>query len=169
MSFRYIGYFSPEGLFFLFADENGAYGPVKKMDTKNTFYHGLYANHVRHLVGDINGDGLDDIMFFLNSRDAVQILLGQPTEDFVFKEIKGVKLPALSQAAPVLTDVNGDGHPDWVSFVKNSLYVHYGDAGKMLGMPEEVSHPDAPLHSAQYLHHLAGDINGDGAWEIFFL
>ncbi|WP_174889682.1 C80 family cysteine peptidase, partial [Candidatus Williamhamiltonella defendens] len=161
-----IGYFSPEGLFFLFADENGAYGPVKKMDTKNTFYHGLYANHVRHLVGDINGDGLDDIMFFLNSRDAVQILLGQPTEDFVFKEIKGVKLPALSQAAPVLTDVNGDGHPDWVSFVKNSLYVHYGDAGKMLGMPEEVSHPDAPLHSAQYLHHLAGDINGDGLGDI---
>ncbi len=36
----------------------------------------------------------------------------------------------------------------------------------MLGMPEEVSHPDAPLHSAQYLHHLAGDINGDGLGDI---
>ncbi|WP_207286986.1 FG-GAP-like repeat-containing protein, partial [Candidatus Williamhamiltonella defendens] len=161
-----IGYFSPEGLFFLFADENGAYGPVKKMATKNTFYHGPYATHVRHLVGDINGDGLDDIMFFLDSRDPVQILLGQPTEDFVFKTIKDVKLPSLSQAAPVLTDVNGDGHPDWVSLVKNRLYVHYGDEAGMLGVPEEVSHPDDPLRSAQYLHHLSGDINGDGLGDI---
>lgn len=168
-----IDYFNPKELFFLLADDaSGYHSPVNKTGNIKTFYNAGYAANVRHLVGDINRDGADDMVFFLNSEDAVQIFLGQTTGDFILKEMTGVKLPSLSNAPTVLTDVNGDGDLDVVSFVEKKRYVYYGDKENLLPAVEEVAlstlslNQETPVHARQYAHHLAGDLNGDGLGDI---
>ncbi|AYB48893.1 hypothetical protein CJJ19_04945 [Candidatus Williamhamiltonella defendens] len=170
-----IGYFSDNGLSFLFSDEKGAYSQVKtykKADTFSTFYNAQYATNVRHLVGDVNGDGLDDILFFLNGVDPLQILLAQKTGGFLKTENQSVKLPSFSEAAPVLVDVDRDGYLDLVSFIKDKVYLHYGDPNTLFGSPHETGlstlalESDENLRSSQYSHHLSGDLNGDGFGDI---
>ena len=73
----------------------------------NTFLYGL-------AMGDVNGDGLDDVVFPDSDLKKIRIFLQTPSGEF--REIpEELEPPINSQAQCVrIADVNGDGKPDLV-------------------------------------------------------
>jgi hypothetical protein len=65
-------------------------------------------------MGDLNGDGLDDVVFPDSDSKKVRIFL--QTADGQFKEIPAAQEPAIDSPAQCvrIADVNGDGRPDIV-------------------------------------------------------
>ncbi|WP_039906920.1 FG-GAP-like repeat-containing protein [Candidatus Regiella insecticola] len=161
-----IGYFLHSSLYLLLANKKGGYYDSQQIN---------YASEgdpilSHHQVGDINSDGLDDIV--LISDQHIDILFAQANGDFIRQPVKvkdqgQLKAPALSCAPPLLADINGDGYVDWVSFIHGDINVNYGSPAGEFNSGISVSLSRLHQYSAsEYLYHLAGDLNGDGCDDI---
>jgi hypothetical protein len=127
----------------------------------------------RHL-GDVNGDGHDDIIAFGN--DTVYVSLGQANGTFS-GVIAGIASygPAFGWSSQdyltrKIGDVNGDGRADVVGFGNDTIYVSLGQAnGTFAGViPTAISNftLTSGWTAQNQLPRELGDVNGDGHDDI---
>jgi hypothetical protein len=116
-------------------------------------------------VGDVNGDGFDDIVTFTHDAEAdVYVALSNGVDGFgpaaVWHEFF-----APAGEFPVLGDVNGDGKDDLVTFTQGSsadVYVAFSDGAGGFGEARLVHEHFAPGGEQPRV----GDVNGDGRDDI---
>lgn len=167
--YKDIGYFSSNGFYLLSADGKGGYGQPQLIDGIQSLYYsinGNIANKLR-LVNDINNDGRDDIIVIteLNNNSLLNISLAQEEGGFTTStQSLSYKLPDLSEPPSVLADIDGDGCADLVSWDRYNIRINYGGREGQFSTSAPI--PLLPLHQInephRYIHHIAGDINGDG-------
>ncbi|AWK15547.1 hypothetical protein CCS41_14075 (plasmid) [Candidatus Fukatsuia symbiotica] len=190
---RDIGYISMQGAYYLLADGKGGYGDRQKLTVSRKNKPGqpervedlkmIFESTVFTLVGNINGDKLDDIVIMDASR-GIRILLAQENGHFkeIFQTVTFAALSYKNPAIPVLMDIDQDGHADLVSFTrgtrpstrKGKIDIHYGTASgtfesgrsqSLASLYKLEKRRTLPEHSS-YTHSVTGDINGDGYGDI---
>ncbi|WP_342221121.1 FG-GAP-like repeat-containing protein [Candidatus Fukatsuia endosymbiont of Tuberolachnus salignus] len=131
-------------------------------------------------VGDINGDGWDDLVVSGDNQAPLQIYVANKDSTFSHREqTSGMKLSRLDDTPWVLADVDKDGRKDLVSFTRGvplrqgsrsgDVNLHYGQAGGTFEAATSVSLATLsprPASVVNYLHSISGDINGDGNDDI---
>ncbi|WP_339056578.1 VCBS repeat-containing protein [Candidatus Regiella endosymbiont of Tuberolachnus salignus] len=182
-----IAYYSKEGFDVVKSDGQGGYSDQRRIDSVVP----LIWPTLRTMVGDINGDGWDDMVAVGDSSEPMQIFLAKQDGTFAHSEQSyGVRQSRLSDAPAVLLDVDKDGRADVVSFTRglSSGDSQLGYVNIIYGKKVEADDTAAqatgifePLHSmalatlygatspasvAEYLHRLVGDIDGDGDDDI---
>lgn len=128
-------------------------------------------------IGDVNGDGLDDVVGF-NSELTVLLVSngsGFTIEDYFFDydPNRGYKyILGYSESPRMLADVNGDGRADLVSFTDNHVYVSLS-IGNSFAAPQVWSSNYGIADGYYYdeTHNVnqittLGDVNGDGMVDI---
>ncbi|MDH3981690.1 MAG: VCBS repeat-containing protein, partial [Kiritimatiellaceae bacterium] len=124
----------------------------------------------RLIVDDLNGDGLDDILFANNHVSRLEILFRKPdveaTEDLPELEErfddKGIIVDQGLKAVRV-NDLNGDGRKDIVTFgTAIGLQIRYQQEDGSFAEPERIFVKDASMVTTIQL----GDLNGDGLMDI---
>jgi hypothetical protein len=121
-------------------------------------------------VGDVNGDGLPDIIVGNSGSSAQDFLwINNPEKPGYFIDYTTRGLPAIEDQtqAVKLADVNGDGILDLVvgnEVPPNRLLFNDGK-GKFTERPEKLELP-VPLHTRDVL---VFDANGDGHPDILFI
>ncbi|MEO7206384.1 MAG: FG-GAP-like repeat-containing protein [Steroidobacteraceae bacterium] len=118
------------------------------------------------LIGDLNGDGLPDIVLGINgSPPAVYLNNGtanpfQNVQGAFVSPPPGATSPSISWGAVVLADVNADGHSDLAIAgfnAPNMIYLNNGTSNPFNG----VSGIAIGTQDVAYVAAL-GDVNGDG-------
>ncbi|MDR1973558.1 MAG: FG-GAP-like repeat-containing protein [Bacteroidales bacterium] len=113
--------------------------------TELSYSNEMYRNHHPVLFGDVNGDGLADVVGILNSGAAVYLNRGDLLFEKV-REISGVEVTHLIPRGDVsvsentekvvlksftLQDMNGDGKDDLVEIVHVLLRQYHGSPDRM--------------------------------------
>ena len=120
-------------------------------------------------VGDVNGDGLPDIVVGNSGREGQDFLwLNNPAKPGYFTDRTATNLPQVNDAtqAVKLADLNGDGYPDLVvgnEIPPNRLLINDG-TGKFTEQADRLELPE-PLETRDVL---AFDVDGDGDPDIVF-
>ena len=137
------------------------FGPSRK-------WHDWFAPHAEvAAVGDVNGDGMDDIVTFTQAgaESPVYVALSDGTQ-FVGTDQKWHHHFSIPGEYPAVADVNGDGLADIISFTQgtlghNRVWVALSD-GTSFG-PAQIWHEWFARAGEQ---PRVGDINGDGLADI---
>lgn len=184
---RELAFYSIDGFYFLKSDGKGGYGAQQRIDSIGP----LIWPTIRTTVGDINGDGWDDMVAVGDSSDPVLIFLAHKNGSFARREqSNGLQRSFLSDAPPVLLDVDRDGRADFVSFTRDVSHDSSGLGHVNISYGKPVKADDAlaaaagifepaqsmalstlypasvPASVAAYLHRVVGDIDGDGDDDI---
>ncbi|GGK73859.1 FG-GAP-like repeat-containing protein [Mangrovihabitans endophyticus] len=113
-------------------------------------------------VGDVNGDGRDDIITFTHN-DLADVYVALSTGDGFTASAKWADFFGLAGESPGVADVNGDGKDDIVTFVPGSADVFVGLSTGTGFQGGATWHDNfAPGLQAPRL----GDFNGDGRADI---
>lgn len=94
------------------------------------------------LVGDVDGDGLADVVAF--GRGGVGVAKGRPGSSFgglglVLGSAGGGQWPSQNDTPRMLGDVTGDGVDDIVGFGDNGTWVATGQPGGVPALPRQAS------------------------------
>ena len=126
------------------------------------------------LFGDLDGDGLTDILSLGTDRDALSFIYGSATPPhhatFSASAVATLTGPEDFSSYDIVQDVSGDGVAELaVSLRDDGLYLFFGGT-RLAG---DVTLADADVHIAAdaYAYNAAwlGDINGDGISDLGFL
>lgn len=124
--------------------------------TSPTSYPASHAGFVNVAVGDLNGDGKDDIALAgSGDSDSIAIFFQQPNGTmgpetyFDLGEINNTRAIAID-------DLDGDGRDDLVLTKMMSLVIYYQDIHGNLGARQEISSFSGPLSSVAI-----ADVTGD--------
>ncbi|MEO5353375.1 MAG: FG-GAP-like repeat-containing protein [Magnetococcus sp. XQGC-1] len=143
---------------------------------------GVVLGHAVHSAGDINGDGLDDLIVGVSgggAPGASYVLFGHAADNSpislsALDGSNGFRLPGFGSTVASAGDFNGDGFADLLigAPAGNSAHVVFGHAGSFATLND--LNPSS-LGAAQGFHltggagenvgydvHSAGDFNGDG-------
>jgi len=123
------------------------------------------------VVQDMNGDGLEDLLFLNNNISRLEILIrrapdaaDQTTKDLAVQAVnKGFVLDQWSDAFQV-ADINGDKRPDIVSIGKQLgilLHIQLADGSFVAGDPLFLKDP-----ADQPVNHRVVDLNSDSYVDI---
>ena len=123
------------------------------------------ANNFFVTVGDVNSDGVPDILATSRTTALVYVFLnttvpGASTPTFMAASTFGT---ASQPYTPVLADINGDGKQDIAlpNGVGNSVSVYINTTGMGAAAPSFSSNTALPIGNNSYFVAV-GDINGDG-------
>jgi hypothetical protein len=110
-------------------------------------------------VGDFDGDGQQDILWFRHGSGADVIWWGRPGRGFA-----GTRITVAGRLQPVVGDFNGDGRSDTVWYGRGNRRDHlwFGGTGRGDFTRRRVA------IDANYGHALVGDFDGDGRDDIFW-
>jgi len=145
---------------------NGAsFDPVSKWTSAFDLSHGWTVKDFVRTVGDINGDGKDDLVGF--GLDGVYVALSNGASfDPVSKWTSAFDLShgwTVSQFVRTVGDINGDNKDDLVGFGLDGVYVSLS-MGSTFSLPSRLTSSFDLSHGwtvSQYLRTV-GDVNGDG-------
>nr|WP_240032760.1 VCBS repeat-containing protein [Micromonospora globbae] len=130
-------------------------------------WHDWFAPHAEvPAVGDVNGDGLDDIVTFTHDAAAdVYVALSTGT-GFTGTAVKWHEYFSIPGEHPALGDVNGDGKDDIITFTQGpataSDVIVALSTGTTFGNPQKWH----DLFAVGTEQPRVGDINGDGLDDI---
>ena len=168
--------FTSNGAWVALGQGNGTFGSV--FHASGDFGHNLgwdNQNSLPRLLGDVNGDGRDDIVGFTSNGAWVALAKsnGSGTFEAAFhaSEYFGHNLGWTSQESTprALADMNGDGRDDIVGFGFGAVAVQEarkdGTFGRLTYAANHFNHSDG-WTSFDRLPRQLGDINGDGLADI---
>jgi len=150
--------------------------PVIDFNIQSLLPHKLSEYNPALAAGDVNGDGLDDLVIGGNANNHAQLFLQQKNGKFIQKELPTGSFGQVNQAKDegiLLFDANGDGKPDLYvarggySMASDSIYYQdklYINDGKG-NFAEDSS--ALPLNHASKLCVRAFDFNNDGKLDLF--
>ncbi len=108
---------------------------------------------------DLNGDGTLDIM--VGSNDGLKAVLGKPGLAFNSPvPYAAGSVVSTSYLTGSFSDMNGDGHPDFVSTGPQSVYISYGSSSGVLNAPI-LNTVGSDLYTST-----TADFNGDGIPDV---
>ncbi len=128
-------------------------------------------------LGDVNGDGRDDIVGF--GHDAVYVSLGQSNGTFAAHSVANNNVFTVNDGGwssfdlypRQLADVNGDGRDDIVGFGHDAVYVSLGQSNGTFGTHSVAKNDaftvnDGGWSSFDLYPRQLADVNGDGRNDI---
>ncbi|MEM6334322.1 MAG: VCBS repeat-containing protein [Planctomycetota bacterium] len=150
-----------DGLSLLINDGYGRF-TIKKVAFETEV---LYPQHTDMAVGDVNEDGIDDVVIS-PGNDGVLVALGQADGDIDFTN---AEVYARGYREVSLGDVNGDGHLDLAAktldvvpgdeFLQVAISLGRGDRTFDDPLVTELPQPDV---ASEFTTTINGDYNGDG-------
>ncbi|MFI7495960.1 FG-GAP repeat domain-containing protein [Kocuria sp. M4R2S49] len=163
--------FGYRGTYVALGRANGTFGAPQLRLGSFGYDQGWRVDEHPRLLGDVNGDGRDDIVAFGNAGTYVSY--GQADGSFTAPALKLGSFGSdqgwtVADHLRVLGDVNGDGRDDIVAFGNAGTYVSYGQAGNTFTAPAlklGSFGSDQGWNEDRYPRELA-DINGDGLDDI---
>ncbi len=113
------------------ADGSFSSTPIATVDYSDDQYDGsgLGTYSLPLACLDLNGDGIPDVLAY--GYDGLTVILGQPGLTFGVPQHFAVGesiFEGLLSGGSLLLDMNGDGHPDFVSAGPSGIYIDYGRA-----------------------------------------
>jgi hypothetical protein len=106
-------------------------------------------------LGDVNRDGVPDIISVAYNRDTVSIHLGNGDGSFEsLRYPNGAESAVADWAGTIALDLDKDGHTDLAAIAGDSVYVLWNDNGAFVETPQLIGASKLPV--------AAGDFNGDG-------
>ena len=108
---------------------------------------------------DLNGDGVLDLL--LNSDTGLQVAIGKPGLTFSTPvPYAAGTTTTTNYETGVYSDLDGDGHPDFVSIGPHSVYISYGSASGGFSAPV-LNTAGTGLYTST-----TADFNGDGLPDV---
>ncbi|GGG67497.1 hypothetical protein GCM10011374_34730 [Kocuria dechangensis] len=166
--------FADDGVWVAYGRANGTVSaPERETTGFGRLSNGWQVDLHPRMLGDVNGDGRDDVVGFAD--DGVWVSYGQRNNSLSAPARKTTGFGRLSNGWQVslhprmLADVNGDGRDDVVGFADDGVWASLGRANNTLGAPSRLLNDFGRLAGGwQVQHHprLLGDINGDGRDDV---
>ncbi|MDZ7991222.1 MAG: VCBS repeat-containing protein [Nostoc sp. EspVER01] len=172
--------FGSDNVYVALGQSDGTFGSIfVAQDNNFTVVDGGWTsfNQYPRQLGDVNGDGRDDIVGF--GSDNVYVALGQSdgtfgsifvAQDNNFTVVDG-GWTSFDQYPRQLGDVNGDGRDDIVGFGSDNVYVALGQSDGTFGsifvaQDNNFTVVDGGWTSFNQYPRQLGDVNGDGRDDI---
>jgi len=158
--------FGQDGVYVALSNGTDAFGGISKWTSSFDLSHGWTVKDFVRTVGDVNGDGRDDLVGF--GQDGVYVALSNGTDAFgaISKWTNSFDLShgwTVSQFTRTVGDVNGDGNAEPIGFGLDGVYSSLS-MGNIFSLPNKGTSSFDLSHGwtvSQYVR-TAGDVNGDG-------
>ena len=166
--------FAPDGVSVSIAIGDGTFqSPIFAFNQFSTSKGWTNQNDFPRLLGDVNGDGKDDIVGFAPDGVSVSIAIGDgifQSPIFAFNQFSGSKGWMNQNDFPrLLGDVNGDGKDDIVGFALDGVSVALAIGDGTFQSPifafNQFSISKGWMNQNDF-PRLLGDVNGDGKDDI---
>jgi hypothetical protein len=121
----------------------------------------------RPLVGDVDGDSIDDVLWYATGATPSAIWFGDPSGSFVDGGAVPVPSPPAS-AAPKVADFDGDGHADILGCATGPTAerVWWGGTRVDPFATTTVGTPGTSWDTGNANHVVTGDVDGDGRADL---
>jgi hypothetical protein len=121
----------------------------------------------RPVIGDIDADGLDDILWYATGATPSVVWYGDPSGSFVDAGAVPIASPPVG-AAPKVADFDGDGHTDvvWSTTGATAERVWWGGTRADPFASTAVSAPGTSWDTGNANHVVTGDVDGDGRADL---
>ncbi|WP_415184268.1 FG-GAP-like repeat-containing protein [Phaeovulum sp.] len=166
--------FGKRGAYIAYADDSGGFGPAK-IAVQNLGAQQGWVSFDRYprIIGDINGDGLDDLIGF--GHRGTYVALAKPGGGFgdTFRIVANFSVTdgwgSNDRYFRTSGDLNGDGFADIIGFGRKGTYVALSDGAGGLG-PAQLLLDDFGTNqgwtSNNNQQRMVVDLNGDGLDDI---